>query len=273
MTCPVLAATHPVSPFDVSRRPTSTTETDKWLPLSTVSTNRRQETASRRSSSRHRDALPARWLVDRTRGQRVAFLASECVGPSAGTLQPSSISSGWPTATPWSRLSRNSPASSTIAWPAMCIGTSQTASSSQMMARPSGRSRRRMTPGGQRSRRPAIAARTRLLAAECPRFGYQYCVALAQDLRRQPRLRNACFVLRHGRQPLAFEQREGCRQLLAVVTSFRWVDVVANLYAPLTLAAACHLILEGAMCMDFDKAFDEQFLVVARAAHMETNHE
>ncbi|HRD95742.1 MAG TPA: hypothetical protein PLA97_04965 [Rubrivivax sp.] len=123
------------------------------------------------------------------------------------------------------------------------------------------------------ARRPAIAARTRLLAAECPRFGYQYCVALAEDLRRQPRLRNACFVLRHGRQPLAFEQREGCRQLLAVVTSFRWVDVVANLYAPLTLAAACHLILEGAMCMDFDKAFDEQFLVVARAAHMETNHE
>lgn len=112
------------------------------------------------------------------------------------------------------------------------------------------------------ARRPDIAARTRMLTAHLPRHGYQYGVVLAEDLRREPRLRNARFLLRHGRTPLSFEEREFTRRLLEQCSSLRWQDVVDGRHAPLTLGVACHLVLDGCMYLDLDRPMDTRALLL-----------
>lgn len=122
------------------------------------------------------------------------------------------------------------------------------------------------------ARRPEIAARTQLLAAHLPAHGYQYGVALAEDLRREPRLGNARFLLRHGRGHLSFEQREFCRRLFTSLNSLKWADVLTGTYAPLTLNAACRLVLEGVLELNITEPFDSQDLRVRTPLNPTVEH-
>lgn len=106
------------------------------------------------------------------------------------------------------------------------------------------------------ARRPEIAARTQFLTQALPAFGYQYTVVLAEDLGRQPRLRNVRLLLKHGRKALSFEQREHARRLFSGVCQVRWTDVVEGRHAPFTLQHACRLVLEGALYINLDLALD-----------------
>lgn len=117
------------------------------------------------------------------------------------------------------------------------------------------------------AREPAIAARTQLLARCLPAWGFEYSVLLAEDLRRQPRLRNVCLLLRHGRRPLTFVEKEQARRLLLPVKAVRWAEVVAGRHAPFTLQHACRLVLEGALAVDLDAPLDAaaQLTKVAQA--------
>lgn len=105
------------------------------------------------------------------------------------------------------------------------------------------------------ARRPEIAARTRLLTELLPAKGYDYAVVLAEDLAREPRMRQARLVLKNGKAPLTFTQREYVRRLFLTVDSLPWQDVFDGRYAPLTRQQACRLVLEGALHLDLDEPF------------------
>lgn len=113
--------------------------------------------------------------------------------------------------------------------------------------------------------RSDVAARTALLAAHCPAHGYQYGVAISEDLRREPRLRNVRLLLRHGRSPITFEQRELCRRLFQRNQAFSWQSIVDELHAPLTMSVACRLVLEGTLALDVDRDLSTQSVQLARS--------
>lgn len=100
---------------------------------------------------------------------------------------------------------------------------------------------------------PEVARRTALMHRELPRFGYAYQVLIAEDLERQPRMKNVEFVLRHGRRDLTVTEREELRRFMVRRTSVPWVDVLDGRAGPLTISRACRLILEGRILLDFEK--------------------
>lgn len=105
------------------------------------------------------------------------------------------------------------------------------------------------------ARRPEIAARTKLLTELLPAKGYEYAVVLAEDLAREPRMRQARLVLKHGKAPLTFAEREYARRLFLTVESLSWQEVLDGRYAPFTRQQACRLVLEGALALNLDEPF------------------
>lgn len=106
------------------------------------------------------------------------------------------------------------------------------------------------------ARKPEVVARTQLLTEHLPSHGYQYCMVLAEDLSREPRLHNVRLLLRQGRTPLSVEQMEYCRRLFLATPSLRWLDVVEGRHAPFTMQHACRMVIEGNLHINLDKKFD-----------------
>lgn len=102
------------------------------------------------------------------------------------------------------------------------------------------------------ARKPEVMERTRLLVAKLPVYGYQYKIALAEELSRQPRLNNTRILLRHGREPLNFLEQECARQLFLNVSHLLWRDVLDRHYDGFTLQHMCRLIMEGKLLIDID---------------------
>lgn len=102
------------------------------------------------------------------------------------------------------------------------------------------------------ARRPEVAIRTRFLVQHAPTWGYEYAVVLAEDLARQPRMKNVRYLLRHGRIELTFEQKEFARRLFASTFQISWADVLDDKYQPFTMQQACRLVLDGALYLDLD---------------------
>lgn len=105
------------------------------------------------------------------------------------------------------------------------------------------------------ARRPDVATRTKLLTELLPAKGYEYAVVLAEDLAREPRMRQTRLVLKNGKAPLTFAQREYIRRLFLAVDYLLWQDVFDGRYTPFTRQQACRLVLEGALHLDLDKPF------------------
>jgi hypothetical protein len=105
------------------------------------------------------------------------------------------------------------------------------------------------------ARRPEIAARTKLLTELLPAKGYEYAVVLAEDLAREPRMRQARLVLKHGKVPLTFAQREYARRLFLTVESLPWQEVFDGRFDPFTRQHACRLVLEGSLHLDLEAPF------------------
>lgn len=108
---------------------------------------------------------------------------------------------------------------------------------------------------------PEVVARTRLMTEHLPAYGYEYAVILAEDLAREPRLSNACFVLRHGRQSLSFEQKEYVRRLFADTDFLRWQDVRDGRHVPFTVQHACRLVLDNVLHLKLDEQFGSETLL------------
>jgi hypothetical protein len=101
--------------------------------------------------------------------------------------------------------------------------------------------------------RPEVSNRTEFLSRELQAHGYRYAVVLAEDLQRQPRLKNCQLVLRLGRRPLTFEQREFARRLLEATPFFRWGDLQIGKFSPFCIEQCCRLVLEGVLRLNLDE--------------------
>jgi hypothetical protein len=112
---------------------------------------------------------------------------------------------------------------------------------------------------------PDTVARTRLLVNELPHHGYAYKVFLAEDICKQPRLRNVRIILRHARAPLTFAEKEFVRRLLQTTTALTWGDLQSGHLAPVNLQVGCRLIFEGILRVNLDEPL-EPTTPVARQA-------
>jgi hypothetical protein len=98
-----------------------------------------------------------------------------------------------------------------------------------------------------------VAMRSALMARDLPMFGYGYRVALAEDLRREPRMRNLKQIRRLARAPANLFAREATRLLLAECHDFTWGEASRGELGHVTLQVVCRLLLEGVLWIDVDQ--------------------
>ena len=90
-----------------------------------------------------------------------------------------------------------------------------------------------------------VSARTRLMTAGLPRFGFRYRMVLAEDLSRQPRLGLAQDLLRHGKCAIDDVSRERIRKAFRAAPVIRWQSALKGDLGPHGRSALCRLVLEG----------------------------
>jgi hypothetical protein len=98
--------------------------------------------------------------------------------------------------------------------------------------------------------RPAIAARSALLAKHLPRWGYSYRVVVGQDLAKQPRLSNASMLLCFGRAAVTERNQEFIRLILRCQNSLLWSEACSGAYGPKGREILCGLALRGLLTID-----------------------
>lgn len=128
-----------------------------------------------------------------------------------------------------------------------------------------------LTPSGPifREVKPASAAkdsfvteRTSLLERALPSHGYRYELLLENEIIRQPRLRNAEFVLRYGRFPLDVIQLERVRRILGK-RPITWGDARNGALGDKGIQALCSLILTGDIPVAYNLSWISDMPVMA----------
>ncbi len=109
--------------------------------------------------------------------------------------------------------------------------------------------------------REEVAARTRLLQAALPTYGYEYRMVYAEELRRQPRLSNALEILKWGRGPITAVERERIRAILNRLPAVTWGAAVSGALGRSGRHSLCRLVLEGTLAFDVNEKLrlDTQF--------------
>lgn len=109
--------------------------------------------------------------------------------------------------------------------------------------------------------REEVAARTSLLQAALPPYGYEYRMVYAEALRQQPRLSNALEILKWGRSPIAALERERIRALLTQLPAVTWGAAVSGTLGQSGRHSLCRLVLEGMLAFDINEklGFDTRF--------------
>lgn len=103
---------------------------------------------------------------------------------------------------------------------------------------------------------PNTIKRSQLMESCLPTHGYRYRVVLAQYLSTQPRLSNALFLVKHGRQASNLEQFEYVRAALDVTPNLGWEKVLAGALGPQGRQYICRLILSGSLEIDMGKPIE-----------------
>ena len=99
---------------------------------------------------------------------------------------------------------------------------------------------------------PEIKARTAYLTEVLPTYGYQYEVMTETTIHQQPRLKNATFLLKHGRRPVDITQFEILRLYVKNVGQLFWGDGAPTSDCPLNVFEICRLILDGYLSIRLD---------------------
>lgn len=97
-----------------------------------------------------------------------------------------------------------------------------------------------------------VVARTEFLTKELPAWGYAYQLALASDLARQPRQKNAFLLLGLGRRVITDCERESIRRTLAREGSLLWSDACRGKYGVRGREILCNLVLSGILTIDMN---------------------
>lgn len=108
---------------------------------------------------------------------------------------------------------------------------------------------------------PDVVRRTELLARALPAKGFAYCMVLAEDLAREPRLGNLLTVLKFGRTAISPLERERLRIAFSNGRTLTWADVVGGDLGSNSRNAVCRLLLEGVLVLDMERALTPATLI------------
>jgi len=111
------------------------------------------------------------------------------------------------------------------------------------------------------SKKPETSNRSALMTKCLPAFGYEYHVALAEDLKCNPRLRNIEILLRQRRSPVPINEYEQIRQLFKKHENLNWKYFQHGEAGAIYLKTVCQLILEGTLDMDFNQAIEDATVI------------
>ena len=115
------------------------------------------------------------------------------------------------------------------------------------------------------SKNPEIMRRSELMAKYLPTFGYLYQIAIAEDLKINPRLNNVVFLLKHGRRTVSLVEYEQIRQLFKRNTFLEWGYFQFGAIGAAYLKPICRLILDGLLELDINQPL--QMLTEIRYNH------
>lgn len=101
--------------------------------------------------------------------------------------------------------------------------------------------------------REEVVARTTLLQAALPTYGYEYRMVYAEELRRQPRLSNALEILKWGQGPITALERERVRAILTQLPVVTWGAALSGALGRSGRHSLCRLVLEGMLAFDLNK--------------------
>jgi hypothetical protein len=113
-----------------------------------------------------------------------------------------------------------------------------------------------------------VRRRTEILMDGLPHLGFQYRIKLAENLAIQPRLDNACLLLKFGRQPITQVERWQFERLLEERPSLIWGEACAGTYGLRGREVLCRLVLDGVMSIEmYQPITDMTEFLAAREAH------
>jgi hypothetical protein len=107
-----------------------------------------------------------------------------------------------------------------------------------------------------------IRERTALLTDLLPQYGYQYKLALAEEITDTVELDNAETLLKFGREDIPFQDREILRLLLAQVSVITWGTVLDGALGPSGRHYICRLILEGKLAFNKKEPLERTSLLM-----------
>lgn len=106
-----------------------------------------------------------------------------------------------------------------------------------------------------------VVNRTALLKRELKIYGYEYYLLTENEIRQEPRLSNARFLLRHGRVKLSPLDKEQVRKLFNKEERVYWKDVIDGKFGSIDMMKVCRLVLEGFIALSNNDRFEKNPLL------------
>jgi hypothetical protein len=111
---------------------------------------------------------------------------------------------------------------------------------------------------------PEILERTQFLSRELPKWGYDYKIVHAEDLRRQPLLGNASLLLLFGTPEINDREREEIRREVDESGGLVWSKACSGDYGVKGRENLCSLVLRGMLTFDINAAISPNTRFVVR---------
>lgn len=99
---------------------------------------------------------------------------------------------------------------------------------------------------------PYIKRRAQYLADVMPMIGYRYELIGEAEIRREPRLSNATFLLKFGRNPVDSIDQERIRRIISDAGIITWGEILSGYLGDKGVHMACRLIIEGILAIDIE---------------------
>ena len=107
---------------------------------------------------------------------------------------------------------------------------------------------------------PEVSTRTRFLQEALPKKGFSYHMVIGEDLARDPRLSTILTLLKYGRHPIGFVEREHVRKILTVAGGITWNSAIAGDLGARGRFILSRLALEGVLILDIESRLDSETL-------------
>ncbi|MDZ7660923.1 TnsA endonuclease N-terminal domain-containing protein [Thiohalophilus sp.] len=99
-----------------------------------------------------------------------------------------------------------------------------------------------------------IRERTDVLKQLLPIHGFEYDVITDEEIKAEPRLENAKWITRLGKDTVSLVDEESIRRKIAEKGHVKWSEVKKDCFGDYSVPKACRLILEGNLRIDINKS-------------------